>query len=258
MENLGDCKVEDNCCLSESSDSPEIPDWSDVEIQEDDGVYQSGCSDILFELTPNLFDGDLIDLKEFEEVGLNKSKSSNGKEKDVKKVNIQDETTASAPLQKFTAVVSQPEETKLGKEIQRRWGRKQDKILFKTIREMEKQQIITLDELLNLDPTLTFKDDEAIQELCIRSKWNAHPGKLLTRIQSLSKHEFSFREIKELKKILRRKYNYKNIDYNEAIYEFPGKSMAALKKMINQIKDSFKNQSLCDLKGKRKWRKQRT
>ncbi|CAI2359130.1 unnamed protein product [Moneuplotes crassus] len=257
MENLLHWKIKDNCCLSGLSDSPEIPDWSGVEIPEDAGVRQSGCSNSLFELPPNLFDGDLLDLKEFEEFCLDKSEFSNVKEKDVIKENIQDESTASVPLQNFTTAVNQPEETKIGKEIQTRWGRKQDEILFKTIREMEQQQIITLDELLNWDHTLTLKDNEAIQELCIRSQWKAHPGKLLTRIQSLSKHEFSFREIKKLKQILRRKYNYKNIDYNEVIYGFPGKSMAALKKMINQIKDSFKNQSLCDLKGKRKWRKQR-
>ncbi|CAI2382062.1 unnamed protein product [Moneuplotes crassus] len=132
-----------------------------------------------------------------------------------------------------------------------RWGRKQDKILFQTIRDMEQEEILTLHEFLNPDSDKKLKDYIEIQQLCERSGWKSSPSKLLTRIKSLCTPEFSFREMTLLKKILKT-YKYQNIDYDKVIYEFPGKTISDLRNMVQILIDFHRRKDLNSFRNSRK------
>lgn len=86
--------------------------------------------------------------------------------------------------------------------------------------------------------------DESLQELSKRVGWKASAKKLLARIRSLWDSEFSCREVKQLKQILKKNYEYKRIDMNEVIYHFPGKNMATLEKMVDTLIQKYKEKSL--------------
>lgn len=81
------------------------------------------------------------------------------------------------PKQKSQSGTSKPSRS--------RWGRKQDKLLFQTIRDMEQEELITLNDLLTPSSEIVARDYEEIQQLCERSGWKSSPEKLLSRIRSL-------------------------------------------------------------------------
>ncbi|CAI2374502.1 unnamed protein product [Moneuplotes crassus] len=127
---------------------------------------------------------------------------------------------------------------KVAKISNTRWGRSEDKFLFQTIREMEQLQIITLDELLHPHPNTNINDYEGIHELCSKVNWRSSAAKLLARIKTLCNPEFSFREMRKLKKIIKRIHNQEEIDYNDLIYEFPGKTIHILQDTIRSLLES--------------------
>jgi hypothetical protein len=55
------------------------------------------------------------------------------------------------------------------------------------------------------------------------------------------------RELKNLKKLLKKKYKYENIDYSDLIYEFPGKSINQLVEVTKSIIREKKNKTLSQL-----------
>lgn len=130
----------------------------------------------------------------------------------------------------------------------RRWGRIQDKVLFQSIREMESQQILSLDILLSPEREVLNTHEEAVAQLILRCGWKASPSKLLARIKTLWNSKFSFRETKALKKILKEEYNYENINFDKVIYEFPGKRMAELVETCEKLKNLYETMRLSQFK----------
>ena len=65
--------------------------------------------------------------------------------------------------------------------------------------------------------------------LAYKSQWKGDNWTLVNRVRGLvSLSKFSIREFKALRKILRKDYKDKEVDYDKLIFEFPGKSMQAL------------------------------
>ncbi|CAI2384478.1 unnamed protein product [Moneuplotes crassus] len=126
----------------------------------------------------------------------------------------------------------------------KRWGRSQDKMLFKHIRKMEQHKQICMGEVFKLQTYNDCLHDESLQELSKSVGWKASAKKLLARIKSLWDTEFSCREVKQLKQILKRNYEYKGINLNEVIYHFPGKNMLTLEKMVDILVQKYKKKSL--------------
>lgn len=122
------------------------------------------------------------------------------------------------------------EEEKNDSRKEQRWRRNDDKELFKLIREFERKGILTLSEIMEMSTKDAFSSK--VLTLIARSfNWKGLNKQLLTRIQNLSSRDFSARELKQLKSTLKKQYKYKNLDYDELIYNFPGKSMHRLQEV---------------------------
>lgn len=119
--------------------------------------------------------------------------------------------------------------------IHRRWGRKEDKVLFQVIRDLEAEGLLSLQTLLSTDSSVDLCRHEGMLELCKRSFWKATPAKLMARIKALRQMRFSFRELKALRGILKEEYDYQNINFEKVIHEFPGKTLEALKEACDTL-----------------------
>ena len=127
-----------------------------------------------------------------------------------------------------------------------RWGLREDKLLFKTIHQLENLNLISLTELENIDPA-EGKHNENIRYLHSILGWKSSFKDLVRRIQSKISHDFSKREIKYLKKIMNDVYNYENIDYEEVLYQFPGKTLERVKEASDMICEARRNRMLMNV-----------
>jgi len=66
---------------------------------------------------------------------------------------------------------------------------------------------------------------------------------MMIRIKKLSNKEYSVRDIKLLKKLLRNTEQYE-IDYEEILYNFPGKSMNDVKSICDTLFSRRKKRTL--------------
>jgi hypothetical protein len=125
----------------------------------------------------------------------------------------------------------------------KRWKREDDKRLFQLIREFEDDGVFTFKELINMNLSDAIHN-EGIVELARQFEWKGLNKALVTRIKSLSKKDFSARELKQLKSMLRKVYHYKDFDYNEILYEFPGKHINRLREVCGLILIGRESKSL--------------
>jgi hypothetical protein len=128
-----------------------------------------------------------------------------------------------------------------------RWGRSEDKSLFKLIRDMEEQGALSLKEILQVNSRSDVYKHEGLCSLAHAFQWKSLIKNLLFRIKNLCGREFSVRELKMLKKLLKKKYKYEKIDYNDLIYEFPGKSVNQLMEVTKRIIREKNNKTLSQL-----------
>ncbi|CAI2382750.1 unnamed protein product [Moneuplotes crassus] len=231
----------------DGSEGPEISDLDKEEILEGPYFDPADNNESLFEIPANLFDESLPKLESIKSSDDNGAYVCSSGDKvcssEANNTQITQELCGKSYIEKkIESVVV----TNMLNTIHKRWGRNQDKVLFQTIRDMEQDQIITLDEILNLNSHSS--NYEGIEQLKERSGWKACHTKLLARIRSLCVSEFSFREIKKLKKILRKDYNFGEIDYDKVIYEFPGKTKGTLIELCGRLKLSYKKKSLSSLR----------
>lgn len=128
----------------------------------------------------------------------------------------------------------------------KRWGREEDKKLFNLVREMDKEGTLTFDELKTIRPSQAHKH-EGVCLLTKRFGWKAIARNLLYRIENLQGRDFSVREVKHIKNIVKREYKYKDIDYEKVIYHFPGKSLARVIEVCDMIVKGRFDKTLSDL-----------
>ncbi|CAI2363630.1 unnamed protein product [Moneuplotes crassus] len=129
-----------------------------------------------------------------------------------------------------------------------RWGREQDKMLFQEIRLLERTDRLSIPEIFALKTKEDCLKDDDFMNLRNRVGWNAAPKKLLTRIKSRCGTDFSCREIKLLKKLLKKWDYHYQIDLEKIIYHFPGKTMTGLKRVIETLTECRENKVLTKLK----------
>ena len=106
----------------------------------------------------------------------------------------------------------------------KRWGRKDDRKLFKLIRNSEANGILTLKEILQFSPTDMDLPNQHIIQLVEESNWRQSPKELILRVKNLMRNDFSVREGKDLKNIIK-KSKYKNLNYEQILEYFPGKTL---------------------------------
>jgi hypothetical protein len=107
-----------------------------------------------------------------------------------------------------------------------RWGRTHDRFLFKTIRSLENKGLISIEHIMKLKIVQEAVKDEQINLLARKAVWTGPIRKLAKRIKSLcAPHPFSIREMKLMRRLIRRSYFFKKIDYEELTYNFPGRTL---------------------------------
>lgn len=117
----------------------------------------------------------------------------------------------------------------------KRWGRDDDKRLFGVIRSLEKQGLLSLQEILEMDANTQACSNKGVSALAKKFKWKSLKKYLVFRIQSLWGKEFSVRETKLLKRIIKKNYNYENLDYENILYNFPGKTLERVMEVSEEI-----------------------
>lgn len=147
---------------------------------------------------------------------------------------IPDDDEIALPLLK-TDEVEESDSDFSAKDCKKRWNRNKDKSLFKVIRSLEKEGKLSLEELISLDASKDASSNPGVCILAKKFRWKSLKKFLLLRIQSLSKRDFSVRETKALKKILKKEYQYKDLDYSKIIEEFPGKTVRRLEEVCDEI-----------------------
>ena len=76
------------------------------------------------------------------------------------------------------------------------------------------------------------------------ANWKGTRTRLIQRIRNIiCKAKFSVRDMKKLKRIVKKEYKDKGIDYDRLIYEFPGKSKVQLIKECKKIRKPQKRSS---------------
>ncbi|CAI2382100.1 unnamed protein product [Moneuplotes crassus] len=233
-------------------DSPKIPECVPLNIPELPELERLDFSPNFSEISANIFNESpkQNDIYKFQEVRNCKVGRMEGGIDSFELSNTQ--ITQTQLVKSFELKESkQKNSTGTSKPSRSRWGRKQDKLLFQTIRDMEKEELITMNDLLTPSSEIFSRDCEEIQQLCERSGWKSSPEKLLSRIKSLCVSEFSFRETTLLKKILKT-YKYKEVDYQKVINEFPGKTMPVLQSMAQMLIDFHCTKDLDSFRNSRK------
>lgn len=111
-----------------------------------------------------------------------------------------------------------------------RWGRKDDKEAFQKIIKFCKDNSLSLDEILReQNPQRKNIDDiwDMVAEIC---DWKRESIHLKLRFQKLyNASKFSVREMKQLKRLVRKQKRKGEIDWNYIAYHFPGKTIEGVK-----------------------------
>ena len=116
----------------------------------------------------------------------------------------------------------------------KRWSRTEDKELFKQIRTLEAQGVLSLDEILALDAYKQAAKHTGVRILAELFGWKGLMRHLVNRVKSLCNKDFSVREIKRLKKIVK-SFKYRDLDYDDICYEFPGQTKARIEQLCQEI-----------------------
>lgn len=114
------------------------------------------------------------------------------------------------------------EKANFAENIKRRWGKKEDKMLWRTIRGDISNGLYTLEILKNI-PIEEAKVNTLVIQLSKMIGWKTTNTKLLERIQKSISDNFSAREEILLRKLIKKK-GYRNLDYDSILSNFPGKT----------------------------------
>lgn len=131
--------------------------------------------------------------------------------------------------------------------VVRRWNRADDKKLFQVIRDLEAKGLLSLHQLLQIKITRASFRNKLLKKIAEQLDWRETSKLLLARIQKLSKMEFTTREVKLLKRMIKKNYAYKNLDYEAIFYHFPGKTMQELIEVSDKICKIKTQKKLCSL-----------
>jgi len=112
-----------------------------------------------------------------------------------------------------------------------RWKKEDDKKLFKEIRKLEAQGLLSLEEILQMDPGRDIKYHSGVKLLSEAIEWKSVRKTLVKRIHNLCNGGFSVRDIKRLKKDLKTMSKSGEIDYEVLIYNYPGKPLNKFKQV---------------------------
>jgi len=109
-----------------------------------------------------------------------------------------------------------------------RWGKSEDCKAFQKIRDYCNSLGITLDDLFTNDEL--SNNHRLWLDLCSRCEWKRESTFMKARFQKLYENtDFSVREMKLLKRLVKRQKKVGSINWEKISYNFPGKSAQLIK-----------------------------
>lgn len=117
-----------------------------------------------------------------------------------------------------------------------RWRRDNDKTLFCCLQTLEDHGVISLQFILDLTDITASYFSNNVRLLADLSSWKGTLFQLVKRIQFLcSIEEFTARELKLFKRLLKQQIKADELELRKILYEFPGKSIEYIEKMARDI-----------------------
>ena len=102
-----------------------------------------------------------------------------------------------------------------------------------------------MEEILSMTDPCEINDWGPLIDIKHKLGWKTCLKDLIARIKSCISDKFSVRELKELKRMI--KSMGKEINYEEILFNFPGKSLELVKKAWETIWRMKQNQILCKI-----------
>lgn len=101
---------------------------------------------------------------------------------------------------------------------------------------MESEKEISIQQMFKFKFNRRNNYDNGIKKLVNLSSWARPIKELIRRIESLhNNQEFSVRDLKSFKKIVKPQIKTGTIDYESLLFEFPGKTLETIKNTINKL-----------------------
>lgn len=116
-------------------------------------------------------------------------------------------------------------------EVKSRWNKKNDVLLFNTIKRLQKDGKLPQNFFDIITVRKPWIERRYLSNLAISTGWIGPISSLINRIRCVyaKQSSMSIRECKLLRKIVRREYVGRQIDYEKLSISFPGKSIDTLK-----------------------------
>ena len=121
-----------------------------------------------------------------------------------------------------------------------KWGKEDDKKLYKFLITMNEATPELIHTLRSADVYDIEEYRGILNSIAWKWKWRGGLEDLLRRIRRItSPSDFSIRDKKQLKRLLRRRRNDKEVDLKSILLEFPGKEVSLVMSTINEIKGFY-------------------
>ncbi|CAI2386962.1 unnamed protein product [Moneuplotes crassus] len=127
-----------------------------------------------------------------------------------------------------------------------RWGKKEDKILWRTIKEDIAKGAYTLEYMKNI-PLAKARKNSHMVNLSQSIGWKTSCSKLLGRIQKCIADSFSVRDEILLRKLIKKKH-YKNLDYDHLLEHFSGKTKERIMQVCHALCQAKEQKKLTSAK----------
>lgn len=115
----------------------------------------------------------------------------------------------------------------------RRWGRKEDREMFSQLKSILLQLGIDADEFYQEPFEYKATRTDIFSRLLARSNWKNDIESLVHRVHTLTSiQEFSTRDMKLLKRLVKRQKVDQKLDYDVLAFNFPGKTETCIKQAI--------------------------
>ena len=113
----------------------------------------------------------------------------------------------------------------------KRWGKNEDVEMYRILLRLERETKISIEDLLAINPKSARLDQNPLLQLVAQElRWRRPLPKLLKRIQKIcAPSNFSVRELHSFKRKIKEQHTNGDIDYDELMVEFPGKSLLQIK-----------------------------
>lgn len=116
-----------------------------------------------------------------------------------------------------------------------RWGKEEDRELFKKIRELCRSMSIDINNFYRADYATKMCYKDLLNELLVGINWKGTPELLMKRIHKFtSKQSVSVREGKAIRKVINSKFTESDLSIEELSYYLPGRTTEILENFIQK------------------------